>query len=94
MNHEKIYLLTDGRMWEANKRGGTSHPHAMEVVDLETGAVRYITSGSKIAFIDGEITDIRTQAAYNKATDVPHRKVVQKRARRKKPSTRDESPRV
>lgn len=68
MKHEKIYLVTDGCMWEANKRNGTEHSHAMEVVDIKTGAVRYITSGSKIAFIEGEITDIRTQKAYNKAT--------------------------
>ena len=76
MRHETIYLLTDGCMWEANKRNGTTHPHAMEVVDIKTGAVRYITSGSKIAFIEGEITDIRTQKAYNKATSkvLPHNK--------------------
>ncbi len=53
-------------MWEANSRNGTAHPHAMEVVDIETGAVQYITSGSHIKFVEGEITDIRTQEAYNK----------------------------
>ncbi len=70
--HEKIYLLTDGCMWELNKQTGNEHPHAMEVVDLETGAVRYIKSGSRIAFIEGEISDIRDQAAYNKKTALPN----------------------
>ena len=65
MKHEKVYLVTDGCMWEANSRNGTFHAHAIEVVDLETGAVQYIRSGSRIAFIEGEITDIRTQEAYN-----------------------------
>lgn len=73
MKHEKVYLLTDGCLWEQNKRNGTEHPHAIEVVDTKTGAVRFITSGSKIAFIEGEITDLRTQKAYNKATKVPSR---------------------
>jgi hypothetical protein len=40
----------------------------VEVVDLQTGAVRYIKSGSKISFVEGEISDIRTQEAYNKTT--------------------------
>lgn len=71
MKDEKIYLLTDGCMWELNKQTGNEHPHAVEVVDLATGAVRYIKSGSKIAFIDGEISDTRTQEAYNKATEAP-----------------------
>lgn len=68
MKNEKVYLLTDGCMWEANKKNGTAHPHAVEVVDIETGQVVYIRSGSRIAFIEGHITDIRTQEAYNKAT--------------------------
>lgn len=46
--HEKIFILTDGCMWEINKETGNEHPHAVEVVDLETGAVRYIKSGSRI----------------------------------------------
>ena len=75
---EKVYLLTDGCMWEANKRNGTFHPHAMEVVDLETGAVQYITSGSKIKFVEGTITDIRTQEAYNEATENKGKKVPRK----------------
>lgn len=66
--NEKIYMLTDGCLWELNKQTGNEHPHSVEVVDLETGAVRYIKSGSRISFIDGEISDLRTQEAYNKAT--------------------------
>ena len=69
MMHEPTYIVTDGCMWEANKRNGTSHSHAIEVVDIKTGAVRFIRSGSRIAFIDGEISDLRTQEVYNKATE-------------------------
>lgn len=71
MKNEKVYLLTDGCMWEISKQAGNEHPHAIEVVDLETGAVRYIKSGSRIAFIEGEISDIRSQAVYNKKTALP-----------------------
>ena len=73
MKHEKIFQLTDGCMWEINKQSGNEHPHAIEVVDTETGAIRYIKSGSRIAFIKGEITDIRTQSFYN-STKVSTRK--------------------
>lgn len=86
MNHEKIYLLTDGCMWEANKRNGKNHPHSMEVVDIETGAVQYITSGSHIKFVKGEITDIRTQEAYNEATTPKARKVPNDRQNMSKPT--------
>nr|AKH47783.1 hypothetical protein [uncultured marine virus] len=65
MTNEKIFLLTDGCMWEINKQMGNEHPHAIEVCDIETGAIRYIQSGSKIKFIEGQITDIRSQKAYN-----------------------------
>ncbi len=68
MKHEKIYLLTDGCLWEINKQTGNEHPHSVEVVDIETGAVRYIKSGSRIKFIEGEISDIRSQGAYNTQT--------------------------
>ncbi len=68
MKNEKVYLVTDGCMWEKNKRESSFHPHAMEVVDVETGQVQYITSGSRIKFIGGKISDLRTQVAYNKAT--------------------------
>lgn len=79
MKHEKVYLVTDGCMWEKNKREGASHAHAMEVVDIETGAVQYITSGSHIKFIEGQISDLRTQEAYNKATTPKRKKVSRKR---------------
>ena len=68
MKRQPIVLLTDGCMWEMNKQNGTSHPHAIEVVDIETGQVRYIKSGSKITFVEGEITDSRDQASYNSQT--------------------------
>lgn len=82
MKDETLYLLTDGCMWELNKQTGTEHPHAVEVVDIKTGAVRYIRSGSLVKFVEGEITDIRTQKAYNTQTkdvlcggqDMPERK--------------------
>ena len=66
MKHEEIYIVTDGCMWEINEQIGDEHPHAMEVVNIETGAIRYIKSGSKVSFIEGEISDIRTQKTYNK----------------------------
>lgn len=72
--NEKIYILTDGCFWEKNKKEGVEHAHSIEVVDLETGAVRYIKSGSKISFVRGEITDIRTQKAYNQQTRVEAKK--------------------
>lgn len=64
--NEKVFMLTDGCAWEINKQAGNEHPHSVEVVDMETGAVRYIKSGAKISLLEGKITDIRTQAAYNK----------------------------
>lgn len=66
MSKENIFILTDGCMWEKNKQEGTSFPHAIEVVDAETGQVRYIKSGSRIKFVEGEITEGRSQEAYNK----------------------------
>lgn len=63
---KKIFMLTDGCMWEKNKQDGTSFPHSVEVVDIATGQVRYIKSGSKIAFVEGEITEGRNQELYNK----------------------------
>ena len=67
-DNEKVFILTDGCMWEKNKVDGTSFPHAIEVVDEETGQVRYIKSGSKIQLVDGEITVARNQEDYNKIT--------------------------
>ena len=55
-------------MWEQNKRNKTFYPHAIEVVDMETGQVIFIKSGSRIALIEGETTSIRTQEDYNKKT--------------------------
>lgn len=62
---EKVYLLTDLCMWEGNKKNGTFYPHAIEVVDEETGAVHFIKSGSRISFVRGEISARATQEAYN-----------------------------
>lgn len=73
MKHDEIYILTDGCMWEKNKEEGTFFPHAIEVVDSKTGQVRYIKSGSRIAFLEGEITITRSQETYNK---VPKEKEV------------------
>ena len=61
----KAFILTDGCMWEKNKRDGTSFPHAIEAADAATGQVRYIKSGSRIAFLEGERTDARDQSKYN-----------------------------
>lgn len=49
-----------------NKRNGTFHPHAIEVVDVETGQIRFIKSGSKIKFVEGDISENRSQEVYNK----------------------------
>lgn len=61
----QTFILTDGCMWEKNKKDGTAHPHAIEVIDAKTGQVRYIKSGSHIKFVAGEITDTRDQVQYN-----------------------------
>lgn len=65
---DKIFILTDGCMWEKNKQEKTFFPHAIEVVDIETGQVRYIKSGSKIKFVDGQMTEARDQKSYNNYT--------------------------
>ena len=62
----KKFILTDGCMWEANKQSSTTKPHAVEVVDMETGEVRYIRSGSIVRFESGEISKTRTQECYDK----------------------------
>ena len=64
----KTFLLTDCCMWEMNKQNNKNAPHAIEVVDMETGQVRYIKSGSKIRFAEGDITDSHSQEDYNKNT--------------------------
>ena len=63
---KKTFLLTDNCAWEANKKNSTNYPHAIEVVDVETGQVRHIKSGSRIKFVDGFITEGRDQETYNK----------------------------
>lgn len=76
--YDKVFILTDGCMWEINKETGNEHPHAIEVVDERTGAVRYIKSGSRIKFLGGEITDLRAQKNNKKVSGngqtLPNRK--------------------
>lgn len=72
---DRIFIITDMCMYEKNKRDGTFHPHAIEVVDIETGQTRYIRSGSKIRFIAGDITEDRNQDIYNKQGN-KNRKII------------------
>lgn len=65
MDTEKTFILTDSCMWEANKQAGTRSTHCVEVIDADTGETRFIKSGSKIRFIDGDITKIFSQEDYN-----------------------------
>lgn len=69
--NEEIFIVTDGCMWEQNKQNDTYHPHAIEVVNPTTGQIRYIKSGSRIAFVEGEISEGRNQGFYNKSTSIP-----------------------
>lgn len=62
---EKTFIVTDSCMWEANRVNGTRSAHTIEVVDQETGQVRFIRSGSKIKFIEGDISESYTQEQYN-----------------------------
>jgi hypothetical protein len=66
--NEKIYILTDLCMWESNKQDKKNSPHAIQVVDIETGQVRYIKSGAKITFVEGEISEPHSQENYNKVS--------------------------
>lgn len=66
IDQKRIFILTDGCMWEMNKKQGTYHPHSIEVVDVETGQIRYIKSGARIQFVEGEISTDRNQKDYNK----------------------------
>jgi len=66
---ERTFLITDACMWEMNKQAGSYHPHAIEVVDTETGQVRYISSGAHIKFIGGNISKGRSQDDYNKGLE-------------------------
>lgn len=72
MKDDNIYQLTDGCMWERAKEEGTEGPHSVEVVNVKTGQVRYILGGSKIKFVEGDISDIRTQLAYNEQSNNLH----------------------
>lgn len=62
---EKVFIVTDSCMWEANRLSGSRAPHSIEVIDAATGQVRFIRSGSKIRFVDGDITEPNTQEMYN-----------------------------
>jgi len=62
---QKTFMITDSCFWEMNKQNGTRAPHAIEVVDVDTGQVRFIKSGSKIRFIEGDISDAHSQEVYN-----------------------------
>lgn len=57
-------------MWEANRISGVRAPHSIEVVDVETGQTRYIKSGSKIRFVEGDISDAFSQEMYNEQQEV------------------------
>lgn len=74
--NEKIFILTDSCMWEANKQNKTKRSsHAVQVIDADTGQVRYINSGSKITLIEGQITQIQTQEQYNQEiTQMPDKR--------------------
>lgn len=65
---EREFLLTDACMWEMNKKAGSYHPHAIEVVDTVTGQVRYIESGAVIKFVRGNMSASRDQDSYNQYT--------------------------
>ena len=63
---DRIFLLTDYCVWEKNKKDCSNSPHSIEVVDTETGQVRYIASGSKIKFVSGDIKDRNQEDLNNK----------------------------
>lgn len=71
IERESTFMVIDLCMWEANKQNGRSNPHAVGVVDIETGQLRYIKSGSKIKFVSGEMTVGMNQEEYNKVSDEP-----------------------
>lgn len=66
---EKVFILTDSCMWEANRQLGVRSAHSVEVTDAETGQVRYLRSGTRIRFVDGFITEENTQEEYNRQQD-------------------------
>lgn len=61
----RTFIITDTCAWEANKQNKTSYTHAIQVVDDETGQIRWISSGSRIKFVGGNITDTQKQEDYN-----------------------------
>lgn len=66
---ERTFILTDSCAWEAEKKDPSGRSdHLIEVVDVDTGQVRWIKSGSKIKFVEGEITDPLKQEDYNSNT--------------------------
>jgi hypothetical protein len=62
---DRVFILTDLCMWEKNKKDRTKSPHAIQVIDLQTGATRYIQSGSRIRFVAGQISKVNDQNDYN-----------------------------
>ena len=63
---EKKFMVTDSCMWEAGRTNENGRAdHMIEVVDVETGQVRYIKTGSIIRFVEGDISEPFTQEAYN-----------------------------
>lgn len=67
---EKTFIVTDLCMWEKNKLEKKSNTHAIIVVDEETGQMRMIQGGSKIRFVEGEISLPMSQEEYNNQTNV------------------------
>ena len=63
--NEQIFIVTDSCMWENNKQNKTNYPHSIQVVDSNTGQVRYIRSGARIVLIEGQITEAHSQEQYN-----------------------------
>jgi len=62
---EKVFILTDSCMWEANKQAGTKSEHTIQVIDEETGQCRYMPTGTRIKFVSGNISVPFDQDSYN-----------------------------
>mgnify|MGYP001558106217 FL=1 len=63
---EVEFIITDGCAWEGNNQADKEEAfHAIEVIDSETGQMRMIKSGSRIKFVSGQISPIRSQQKYN-----------------------------
>ena len=63
---EPVFIVTNHCQWEANKKNKTSYTHAIQVIDQNTGEVRFIKCGSRIQFVSGDITESFSQESYNK----------------------------